>query len=110
MADTVRAVLGRAAAALSETSDSARLDAELLMAEALGVSRETMLLMRLDDPVPAGFGRNRATAEIFATAFDRHVGGSRVEYIGSPEGQVIVALHRGLDPFAATTVTRLHWR
>ncbi len=55
MADTVRAVLSRAAAALSETSDSARLDAELLMAEALGVSREAMLLMRLDDPVPAGF-------------------------------------------------------
>lgn len=61
-------------------------------------------------PVPTEFGRNRATAEIFAGAFDRHVGGSRIEYTGSPEGQVIVALHRGLDPFDATTVTRLHWR
>lgn len=54
-AETVRAALVRAAAALSATSDTARLDAELLMAHALGVSRDRMLLGRLDDPAPAAF-------------------------------------------------------
>lgn len=36
-------------------SDTARLDAELLMAEALGVSRAEMLLRRMDADVPPGF-------------------------------------------------------
>ena len=36
-------------------SETPRLDAELLMAHALGVTRETLLLRHLDDPVPAGF-------------------------------------------------------
>lgn len=36
-------------------SETARLDAELLMAHALGVSREALLLRHLDDPTPAGF-------------------------------------------------------
>ena len=36
-------------------SSTPRLDAELLMAHALGVSREAMLLRQLDDPVPAAF-------------------------------------------------------
>jgi release factor glutamine methyltransferase len=36
-------------------SDTARLDAELLMAHALGVSRQDLLLKHLDDPVPAAF-------------------------------------------------------
>jgi release factor glutamine methyltransferase len=55
MAETVRAVLMRAAAELSGWSASARLDAELLMAAALGVARDTMLLGRLDDPSPVAF-------------------------------------------------------
>ncbi|MCZ4343440.1 peptide chain release factor N(5)-glutamine methyltransferase [Sphingomonadaceae bacterium G21617-S1] len=55
MAERVRAALARAAADLAATSETARLDAELLMAHALGVEREAMLLGRLDDPVPAGF-------------------------------------------------------
>lgn len=55
MAELVRAGLARAAARLAATSPTARLDAELLMAHALGVEREAMLLARLDDPVPAGF-------------------------------------------------------
>lgn len=37
------------------TSASARLDAELLMAHALGIEREAMLLGRLDDPLPPAF-------------------------------------------------------
>ncbi|MEE4201006.1 peptide chain release factor N(5)-glutamine methyltransferase [Erythrobacter sp.] len=39
---------------LAETSDTARLDAELLMAHALGVTRSDMLLRHLDDHAPDG--------------------------------------------------------
>jgi release factor glutamine methyltransferase len=55
MAETVRAALVRAAAGLSATSDTARLDAELLMAHALGTGRDAVLLGRLDDPAPIAF-------------------------------------------------------
>jgi release factor glutamine methyltransferase len=41
--------------ALSATSDTARLDAELLMAHALGVSRSQLLLYKMDDDAPQGF-------------------------------------------------------
>ena len=44
-----------AAARLAATSDTARLDAELLMAHALGLSRSAMLLKAMRDPAPAGF-------------------------------------------------------
>lgn len=44
-----------AALGLAETSDTARLDAEVLMAHALGVSRSDLLLRRMGDAVPAGF-------------------------------------------------------
>ncbi|MDB5709844.1 MAG: protein-(glutamine-N5) methyltransferase, release factor-specific [Sphingomonas bacterium] len=36
-------------------SETWRLDAELLMAHALGITREALLLCHLDDPVPAAF-------------------------------------------------------
>lgn len=55
MAESVRAALVRATTLLSDKSETARLDAELLMARALGVDRTTMLLGRLDDPVPDAF-------------------------------------------------------
>jgi release factor glutamine methyltransferase len=51
----IRAALAEAAARIAPHSATPRLDAELLMAEALGTSREDLLLARLDDPVPAGF-------------------------------------------------------
>ncbi len=51
----VRAALADATLRLNATSDSARLDAELLMAHALGQSREAMLLGSLDAAVPAAF-------------------------------------------------------
>ncbi len=51
----VRAALGDAARQLSTVSDTARLDAELLLAHALGISREVMLLSRLADQVPVEF-------------------------------------------------------
>ena len=44
-----------AAAAIRIGGDTARLDAELLAAHALGLSREAMLMGHLDDPVPESF-------------------------------------------------------
>ena len=52
---TVGQALVRAAARLAGTSDSARLDAEWLMAHALGVSRADVLLRHMRDAAPAGF-------------------------------------------------------
>jgi release factor glutamine methyltransferase len=51
----IRAALAAAAQRLDSISPTARLDAELLMAHALGVSRQDLLLKRLDDAVPAEF-------------------------------------------------------
>jgi release factor glutamine methyltransferase len=51
----VREVLTGATARLTEVSDTPRLDAELLMTHALGIERETLLLSRMDEPVPAAF-------------------------------------------------------
>ncbi|HEY6817074.1 MAG TPA: peptide chain release factor N(5)-glutamine methyltransferase, partial [Croceibacterium sp.] len=47
--------LREAAARLAETSDTARLDAEVLMAHALGVSRSELLLQRMQDAAPNAF-------------------------------------------------------
>jgi release factor glutamine methyltransferase len=52
---TCREALGAAAARLADITDTPRLDAELLMAHALGVSREALLLSRLDQPRPDAF-------------------------------------------------------
>lgn len=51
----VRAALVAAAQQLSTISETPRLDAELLMAHALGTTREAMLLSRLADHVPGEF-------------------------------------------------------
>ena len=51
----IRLALAAAVARLESISPTARLDAELLMAHALGVSRNDLLLRHLDDPVPQGF-------------------------------------------------------
>ncbi len=51
----IRTALTAAAARLAPVSDTPRLDAELLMAHALGVTRESLLLAHLDDPVPPSF-------------------------------------------------------
>lgn len=55
MTDTVAGAIRVAAEQLSATSDTARLDAELLMAHALGLSRSEMLLRAMRDAVPDGF-------------------------------------------------------
>lgn len=52
---TVAEAVRAAAAALAETSDTARLDAEVLMAHALNVSRSDLLLRRMRDALPDGF-------------------------------------------------------
>ncbi|MBA4042179.1 MAG: peptide chain release factor N(5)-glutamine methyltransferase [Sphingobium sp.] len=54
-APPVRAALAQATAALMEVSPTARLDAELLMAHALGISRSAMLLDALECEVPVAF-------------------------------------------------------
>lgn len=51
----VAEALREAARRLAETSDTARLDSELLMAHALGVSRSDLLLRHMQDAPPAGF-------------------------------------------------------
>lgn len=51
VADALRAATER----LSATSDTARLDAEWLMAHALGVSRSDLLLRHMQDEAPASF-------------------------------------------------------
>ncbi len=71
MTQPVREALRDAAQRLAPVSDSARLDAELLMAHALGLERETMLLDRLDDPAP----------ESFAALVDRRAGHEPLAYI-----------------------------
>ncbi|WP_116091278.1 peptide chain release factor N(5)-glutamine methyltransferase [Sphingomonas crusticola] len=52
---TVAQALREAAGALSAVSDTPRLDAELLLADALGVSREALLLGAPDTAVPPSF-------------------------------------------------------
>ena len=68
---TIGEALRAAAARLEPVSDTARLDAELLMAHALGVSRSDMLLHRRDAPAPPAF----------AAMADRRAAGEPVAYI-----------------------------
>ena len=51
----VREALAAAARWLAATSDTPRLDAELLMAHALGIERERMLLGSGDEPAPKDY-------------------------------------------------------
>lgn len=60
-----------AATALAETSDTPRLDAELLMAEALGVSRSELLLRHMASAMP----------EHFAALVERRLAHEPVAYI-----------------------------
>ena len=52
---TVRLTLQSAARALAAVTDTPRLDAELLMAHALGVDRNALLLQHLNDTAPDAF-------------------------------------------------------
>lgn len=67
VADAIRA----ATACLAATSDTARLDAEVLMAHALGVTRSDLLLRHMRDPAPAGY----------AALVERRAGHEPIAYI-----------------------------
>jgi release factor glutamine methyltransferase len=83
--ELVRAALAEAARALEPVSDTARLDAELLMAHALGTSREQLLLTRLDDPTPDRF------ADLVARRLDHEP----VAYITGTRAFWTIDLHVG---------------
>ena len=68
---TVADALREAARQLAARSDTARLDAELLMAHALGVSRSDVLLRHMQEPEPASF----------AALVERRAGHEPVAYI-----------------------------
>ncbi len=68
---TTADALREAAARLAQTSDTARLDAEVLMAHALAVSRSDLLLRHLGDSAPP----------IFAALLDRRLAHEPVAYI-----------------------------
>ncbi len=55
MSQTVAQALRAATEVLGAKTDSARFDAEVLMAHALGCSRSDLFLRRMTDPVPAEF-------------------------------------------------------
>jgi release factor glutamine methyltransferase len=59
----VREALAGAAARLAGLSQSSRLDAELLMAKALGTTRENLLLSRMSNEAPDAFGALLARRE-----------------------------------------------
>lgn len=69
--ELARTALAAAATRLGAASATPRLDAELLMAHALGISREALLLGRLDDPAP----------DAFAALVDRRLAHEPVAYI-----------------------------
>ena len=71
MVTIIRQSLASATALLDAVSDTPRLDAELLMADALGVARDTLLMRHLDGAVPAGF----------AALLDRRLANEPLAYI-----------------------------
>ncbi|MCW3797635.1 peptide chain release factor N(5)-glutamine methyltransferase [Sphingomonas sp. BN140010] len=77
--------LADAARTLAPGSDTARLDAELLMAEALGIERDRLLLDPPDRPVP----------ERFWSMVERRRGGEPVAYITGRRAFWNVELHVG---------------
>lgn len=77
--------LAEAAARLAEHSATPRLDAELLMAHALGTTREELLLSRLGEPVPAAF----------AALLARRSAGEPVAYITGRRGFWTIELEVG---------------
>jgi superfamily II DNA or RNA helicase len=60
--------------------------------------------------VPAWSAAGSRRLRIFLDAWERHVGPPRQLAADSPEGQGILDLFRGADPFAVTTQLRTVWR
>lgn len=82
---TIFRALDEAARAISPNSDTARLDAELLLAEALGIDRDRLLLSPPDRDVP----------ERFWSMVDRRAAGEPVSYITGRRAFWNVELHVG---------------
>ena len=80
---TVAQALREAAAALAATSDTARLDVEVLMAHALGASRSELLLRHMAAPVPPRF----------AALVERRLGHEPVAYITGRQEFFSLPLH-----------------
>ncbi len=59
--------------------------------------------------VPAALGQNRGRAAAFAAAWRTWVSAGEPVYAGTPEGEGVLATHRGEDPLSATTVLRVAW-
>ncbi|WP_052745877.1 hypothetical protein [Allosalinactinospora lopnorensis] len=59
--------------------------------------------------VPAVFGQNRRLAKEFEKAWNTWISRGSALFTSSPEGEGILAAHRGEDPFAATTALRVAW-
>jgi release factor glutamine methyltransferase len=68
---TARLAIAHAARDLADISPTPRLDAELLMAHAMGITREALLLSRLDNPAPPAF----------AGLLDRRIAHEPIAYI-----------------------------
>ena len=76
VADAIRQAAERLADPANPIGDSARIDAEWLMAAALGVSRSDMLLMKMRDAAPPSF----------APMIERRLGGEPLAYITGNQG------------------------
>jgi hypothetical protein len=59
--------------------------------------------------VPTVLGTNAKRARGFAAAWARWVSSGEPLYTGSPEGEGVLASHRGIDPMDTTTALRLSW-
>lgn len=110
----IRRALAEAARQLESVSDTPRLDAELLMAHALGTSRERLLLAYLDDPVPLPFAellarrlRREPIAYITGTrafwTIDLHVGPGVL--IPRPDSETLI--EAAVAHFAGRAPTRI---
>ena len=59
--------------------------------------------------IPATLGQNRGRAAAFALAWHTWISDGEPVYTNTPEGEGVMATHRGEDPLSATTVLRVAW-
>lgn len=104
---SVRNALAEAAARLAAGSETARLDAELLMAHALGVSREALLLGGLDRSFSA---RPSTAARPDGEGGERPSKGAKPPALGEADTfWALVARRASGEPLAYITGSRAFW-